>query len=146
MESVWSLLYDSRIEQKSWCPVFCLGAPQPVECRLPDGVGHEGAARQCVSEQGSIQQRITEWTPPVRLAFHMEHTDLAFTRCVSGLSEEFEVLPLAAGKATLLTRTTRVEIRGRFGCLKKVAVFVGLKAVHRHVFRAWRVQPAPPNP
>lgn len=68
----------------------------------------------------------------------MEHTDLAFARCVDGLTDQFELRPFDAGAATLLTRTTRVEIRGRLRCLKQAAVYVGLKAVHRHVFRAWR--------
>jgi hypothetical protein len=36
------------------------------------------ATRECVSEQGKIQQRITVWEPAVRLAFHMESTDLGF--------------------------------------------------------------------
>ncbi|QSB14231.1 hypothetical protein JQS43_22390 [Natronosporangium hydrolyticum] len=91
-----------------------------------------------MSEQGSIQQRITEWTPPTRLAFHMEHTDLAFARCVDRVSDEFQLASLDGGTATLLSRTTQIGIRGRFRCLKKAAVFVGLKAVHRHVFRAWQ--------
>lgn len=142
-ESVWPLLCDSRVTLTPRCPVFRLGVPRPVECRLPEGVGGEGALRQCVSDQGSIRQRITEWRPPRRLTFHMEHTDLAFARCVDGLTDQFELRPLRAGTATLLTRTTRVEIRGRFRCLTQAAVYVGLKAIHRHAFRAWRAHPCP---
>lgn len=137
VDSVWPLLCDSRVTLKPRCPVLYLGVPKPVECRLPDG-GGEGAPRQCVSEQGAIQQRITEWTPPTRLAFHMEHTDLAFARCVSRLSDDFELQPVGAGRETWLTRTTRVKIRGKCRWVKQAAVYVGLKAVHRHVFRAWR--------
>jgi hypothetical protein len=136
--AVWPVLCDSRMTRPPRCPVFCLGTPRPVECRSPDSAGGGGATRECVSEQGAIQQRITEWAPPARLAFRMESTDLAFARCVSGLSDEFELEPVDGGRATLLTRTTRVQIRGRLRCAKQAAIYVGLKAVHRYVFSVWR--------
>jgi uncharacterized protein YndB with AHSA1/START domain len=137
-EAVWPLLCDSRITSTPRCPVFRLGAPTPVECRLPAGPGEVGASRQCVSDQGVVHQRITEWSPPARLAFRMERTDLPFGSCVSALSDTFELTPAAGGRATRLTRTTRVEVRGRLRWARALAVGIGLKAVHRFVFRDWR--------
>jgi hypothetical protein len=118
--------------------VFYLGTPRPVQCRLPDRQGEAGATRQCVSEQGTIEQRITEWTPPSRMAFHMERTDLAFGRYVSELSDTFDLQPIEDGRATILMRTTHVEVTGRLRWAKHAAVYVGLKTVHRFVFRDWR--------
>lgn len=137
-ESVWPMLCDSRILLKARCPVFRLGAPRPVECRLPDGSGAPGAARQCVSEQGSIEQVITEWAPPSRLAFRMERTDLTFGRCVRDLSDTFELQPAAGGERTTLVRTTQVTVIGRMRCAKQAAVYIGLKTIHRFVFKNWR--------
>jgi hypothetical protein len=39
-------------------------------------------------------------------------------------------------------RTTAVEVRGRLRWVKGIAVYVGLKAVHRFVFRDWGRHPS----
>lgn len=142
VEDVWSDLCGSRMRLTPRCPVFYVGAPRPVECRLPEGRGGLGAPRQCVSAQGTIEQRITEWTPSTRLAFRMEGTDLPFRRCVRELSDTFELVESRAaggGRATTLVRTTHVQVSGRMRCVKLASVYMGLKAVHRFVFRDWRV-------
>ncbi|MGK5440326.1 hypothetical protein ACSNN7_00605 [Micromonospora sp. URMC 105] len=118
--------------------MFRLGAPTPVECFLSAGPGAVGAPRQCVSDRGVVYQRITEWSPPARLAFRMELTDLPFASCVSAMSDTFELTPAAGGRATQLTRSTRVDVRGRLRWARAVAVWIGLKAVHRFVFGDWR--------
>jgi hypothetical protein len=134
---LWPALCDSTVELTPRCPVFYLGTPRPTECRLPDGPGEVGAARQCVSEQGVVRQRITAWEPPARLAFRMEETDLCFDRVVDGLEDVFDLVPAGAG--TLVTRTTTVSVPGVF----RLPVWVGLKSVHRFVFRNWqRMRPA----
>jgi hypothetical protein len=102
------------------------------------GRGRRNGTRQCVSEQGTIEQRITEWAPTVRLAFRMHGTDLAFRRCVSELDDTFELRPTEDGRATIVSRTTHVEVDGRLRWVKRAAVYVGLKTVHRFVFRNWR--------
>lgn len=137
--TVWPLLFDSRMDRPARCPVFALGAPRPVECALPDGNGGIGAERECRAESGVVHQRITTWSPGEELAFRMENTDLAFARCVDGISEQFTLEP-AAGIATRLTRTTTVTVRGAFPLLKATAMYVSLKAVHRYVFASWRRQ------
>jgi hypothetical protein len=131
-EELWPVLCDSAMELAPRCPVFFLGAPRPTECRLPEGAGEVGAARQCVSDQGVVRQRITVWEPPGRLAFRMEETDLCFERVVERLDDVFELE--AAGSGTRITRTTTVSVRNLFA----VPVWVGLKSVHRFVFRNWQ--------
>ncbi|MBU2666790.1 SRPBCC family protein [Actinoplanes bogorensis] len=133
-EQLWPALCDSRVELTPRCPVFCLGTPRPTECRLPEGHGEVGAARQCVSEQGTVRQRITVWEPPARLAFHMEETDLCFGQIVDGLGDVFELTP--DGTGTRITRTTTVSASRWFA----PALWVGLKSVHRFVFRNWQLR------
>ncbi|WP_250007773.1 hypothetical protein [Actinoplanes sp. M2I2] len=135
---MWPALCDSRVELTPRCPVFYLGTPRPQECRLPAGPGEVGATRQCVSEQGVIRQRIDVWEPPARLAFHMEETDLCFDRFVDRLGDTFELVPEGAG--TRVTRTTTVSVRNRFAAVLYPALWVGLKSVHRFVFRNWQRQ------
>jgi hypothetical protein len=84
-DELWPALCNSAVELTPRCPVFYFGAPRPTECRLPEGHGELGAARQCVSDQGTVRQRITVWDPPSRLAFRMEETDLCFGRFVDRL-------------------------------------------------------------
>lgn len=47
-EQLWPALCNSPVELTPRCPVFYLGTPRPTECRLPEGAGEVGAARQCV--------------------------------------------------------------------------------------------------
>lgn len=137
--TVWPLLFDSRMDRAPRCPVFALGTPRPVECALPNGNGGVGAERECRSASGVVHQRITAWTPGEELAFHMENTDLAFARCVDGISEQFTLEP-ADKRSTRLARTTTVTVRGAFPRVKATLIYVGLKAVHRYVFASWRRQ------
>ncbi|OJF12078.1 hypothetical protein [Couchioplanes caeruleus] len=82
-----------------------------------------------------VWQRITTWEPPTRLAFEMESTDLGFHRFVDTLADVFE---LEAGDAgTRITRTTTVTVGGHAAAVLYPALWVGLKSVHRFVFRNW---------
>lgn len=83
-----------------------------------------------------MRQRITLWEPPSRLAFHMESTDLYFHRFVDHLGDLFELEPAGAG--TRVTRTTTVTVRGFGRVAVEPALWVGLKSVHRFVFRNWQ--------
>jgi hypothetical protein len=141
-EALWPALCDSAVSLTPRCPVFYLGTPRPTECRLPDGPGEVGATRQCVSEQGVVRQRITGWDPPARLAFRMEESDLCFKHIVDQLGDVFDLEPEGAG--TRITRTTTVSVRNRFAAVLYPALWVGLKSVHRFVFRNWQ-RPLPPK-
>ncbi|HYK94163.1 MAG TPA: SRPBCC family protein [Thermoplasmata archaeon] len=131
---VWPLLLNSRMapSRSLW---FRLGVPQPVECRVPDGRGGVGSERECVSIQGVVHQRILEWTPPSHLVFRLEWTDLAQARGVGGMRETFDLDPVDG--ATVVTRTTEVELRGAGNPFRRFVLWVGLKQVHRFVFRNW---------
>jgi len=133
--SVWPLLCRSQMDP-STAPWLRLGVPLPLECRLPDGHGGVGAERECRSDQGVVHQRILAWTPETGLAFRMEHTELYFRRFVDEMAERFDLVPSATG--VTVTRTTTVVIRGRLAFVKRGLLFVGLKRVHRYVFRNWQ--------
>lgn len=62
----------------------------------------------------------------------MESTNLGFRSFVTGLADEFVLTP-----AGVITRTTTVTASGWFRPVKYVALWFGLKAVHRFVFRNW---------
>jgi Polyketide cyclase / dehydrase and lipid transport len=133
--TVWSLLCNSRMEGRSTL-LFRLGVPQPIACRLADGVGGVGGERECISDQGVVHQRILEWSPDQRLAFRMETTNMEFQRFVREIGDTFELVP--AGRATVVTRTTTVQTAGGIHPLRTIGLRIGLKHVHRYVFRNWR--------
>jgi len=116
--------------------LFWLGVPKPRQCRLPNGQGGVGSARQCVSDRGIIDQTIIAWEEPHHLAIRMERTDMGFREFVSSIIDDFELAPTSEG-GTRVTRTTCVHVTGRFRFVKVALLWVGLKKVHRSVFYAW---------
>jgi hypothetical protein len=135
--TVWPLLCNSRMEASA-LPLFKLGVPRPVECRLPDGQGGVGSERECVSDRGVVHQRILAWSPERHLSFRLEQTDLSFQKYVRDMVETFDLAPTSKG--VIVTRTTKVWVRGRFSVWKKLLLFLGVKQVQRFVFRNWQQQ------
>lgn len=131
---VWPLLCGSTMNRDTPC-LFRFGVPKPVECRLPAGAGAAGARRECISNQGRVQQRILRWEPPSLLTFEMVETDLFFSRYVSAIEERFDLH--AEGVKTRIVRTTRVSLQPGRSVVRALQLHVGLKQVHRYVFRNW---------
>lgn len=134
-EGLWPLLTDSQMSAPG---CFCFGLPRPVACELPEAEGKVGAERRCISDRGTVTQTITHWQPPERLRFRMVSTDHSWGRCVHSLEEDFALE--ACGAGTRITRTTRIAARGGFKVLKEALFCIGLKRVHRYVFKNWRRQ------
>jgi len=115
---------------------FRFGIPRPVECKLKNGTGGEGRERQCISDRGVINQRITLWNENRQLKFEMKDTDMYFGKCVTSIKENFDLVECGE-RRTKITRTTEFKVKGWFGPLKSALVWVGLKNVHRYVFQNW---------
>ena len=140
--TVWPLLCGSRMDHTS-SVLFRLGVPQPLECRLPEGEGGVGRERECVSDQGVVHQRILVWVPEKRLGFRMERSEIGAAKSVTGIEDSFELRPTGSG--VVVVRTTNATVIGRFRWLKRLALVLALKQVHRYVFRNWtRIAAASP--
>ncbi len=134
---VWPLLCNSAMELRpSLC--FLPGVPRPKACRLPSGVGGVGEPRECLSDKGRIEQRILEWQEPRRLCFEMIDSDMFFRTHVRTVVDSFDLEAVATDR-TRVTRTTEVVLAGRCRTLKSAAVYLGLKIVHRYVFKNWEL-------
>ncbi len=134
-EEVWTLLCNSRMDTR--VPLlFRFGIPKPVECRLPSGVGGAGQRRQCVSNLGTINQRITLWDDNKTLMFEMLDTDMYFGRYITSIQERFDLAAVGA-RQTKITRTTKFKVKGGLGNFRSLLIWIGLKNVHRYVFRNW---------
>jgi hypothetical protein len=137
IEDLWPLLCDSKMITRSRSPLFRMGLPLPVQCRLPDGSGGVDATRQCVSATGQIQQRIVAWDPPSHLAFEMVETDLPLRHFVAAIREEFWLSEGPTDHKTQLSRRTHLTFRRGWRWVATPVFYVGLKTVHRFVFRNW---------
>lgn len=133
---LWPLLFNSKMDDQQPCYLLC-GLPKPLECRLPDSQGGVGNTRECVSDKGTIQQRITAWNPGRKLAFEMAQTDIYFGPCVKSIVEQFELTDNSDGGCRIV-RTTTFRVKGPLAAVAAIPMFVGLKAIHRYVFSNWK--------
>jgi hypothetical protein len=134
-ELIWPLLCNSRMEPTASC-LFGLGLPMPLQCRLVEGSGGVGSTRQCISDRGMIEQTILAWEEPHHLAFKMDHTDLYFRSCTPSIVDDFELVQTPK-RGTRATRITSVTVIGWFRWVKQAGLWLGLKKIHRFVFRNW---------
>ena len=67
----------------------------------------------------------------------MKKTDIYFRHFVQEIVETFDLTPVDDAM-TKLMRTTNVTLRGRLQFVKHLLLLVGLKKVHRFVFRNWK--------
>ena len=135
-QQLWPLLFHSKMDEKQPCFFLC-GLPKPLECRLVDDEGKVGATRECISDKGVIRQRIQEWEPNRKLKFELKETSLYFGPLVKSIVETFEIQKMEEGGSNL-HRTTEFVVRKGFQPVLTLPMMIGLKAIHRYVFRNWR--------
>lgn len=135
-EILWPLLFNSKMDERQPCYLLC-GLPKPLECRLANNEGGVGETRECVSDKGIIQQRIKEWIPNEKLSFELEQTNIYFGPCVESIIEQFDIKPITNSQSQIV-RTTRFKVKDGLRPLVTIPMFIGLKAIHRYVFRNWK--------
>lgn len=133
---LWPLLCNSKMDLQAPCALRFF-VPKPVECRLAESVDSVGTKRQCISNRGSINQKITLWQPPDALQFEMQDTDIYFGKCVTSIKESF-TLEVVNVEQTKISRTTNFVVKGWLGWAKSIAICIGLKNVHWYVFKNWK--------
>jgi polyketide cyclase/dehydrase/lipid transport protein len=104
-EKVWAMIenIDSIHGPKPW--LMYVGLPVPVRCTLERG--EVGAKRVCYFEDGTIEERVTEWAPPNRMRLRIEHTHMGIHHWMGFQDAVYELRP--DGDGTILTRTTTLE-------------------------------------
>ena len=141
-DMLWPLMFNSKMDDKR--PSFFLcGLPKPLECRLTEQDGGVGKTRECISDKGIITQEILEWEPNKRLKFRLKETTIYFGQYVKSIVENFEINSVDKHTSTI-TRTTEFKASTRLKYIMYVPMFIGLKAIHRYVFRNWQKLSAKP--
>ena len=136
--AVWATLCDADMPATAPCEFRLgrLGPPRPVRCELPDGAGGVGATRRCVSDRGTVTQRVTEWAEGERLAFELVAEDAGLGAHVAAMRDVFELA--GAGGGTRLTRRTELVPRGPCPRLRGLALAVAVRRVHRFTMRGFQ--------
>lgn len=81
-----------------------IGLPIPVRCQLVgSGVG---AKRTCYFEKGSIEETITEWSPPYAMGLSIDRTNMPGRHWLGFENAQYELRQ--EGSVTRLTRTTTI--------------------------------------
>ena len=104
-DKVWPMIenIDNIHGPKPW--LMSVGLPVPVRCQLERGA--VGAKRVCYFEDGTIEERVTEWAPPNRMRLRIEHTHMGIHHWMGFQDAVYELKP--DGDGTLLSRTTVLE-------------------------------------
>jgi hypothetical protein len=81
-----------------------IGLPIPVRCQLVgSGVG---AKRTCYFEKGSIEETITEWSPPYAMSLSIDRTNMPGRHWLGFENAQYQLRQ--EGSATRLIRTTTI--------------------------------------
>ena len=103
-DHVWGHIQsiDSIDAPKPW--LMYIGLPVPLRCTLQKtGVG---AKRICYFNNGSIEEIITEWSPPSRMRLSIDRTNMPGRHWLGFEDAVYELKP--EGTSTRLTRTTTI--------------------------------------
>ena len=138
VHAVWAALCDVEMPATAPCEFRLgrFGPPRPVRCELPNGPGGVGATRRCMSDRGTITQRVTEWAAGERLAFELMTEDAGLGVHVAAMRDVFELT--VAGGGTRLTRRTELVPRGPCPRLRGLALGFAVRRVHRFTMRGFQ--------
>jgi hypothetical protein len=130
-ETVWQELkgFDKITGSKTF--LMKIGLPVPVSCKM-DGEG-VGAKRTCYFEQGSIEERVTEWQPPNSMKFEITASDVPGRPWLSFKDAAYEIRPFN-GK-TVVKRSTTIISRLSPAWYWRPMEAVGVEQEHEYLFK-----------
>lgn len=103
-DQVWVELqaFDTVIAEKPF--LMHIGLPVPLRC-VEKGTG-VGAKRTCYFDHGSIEETITEWSPPTRMRLAIDRTNMPGRHWLGFQDAEYTLR--AEGNETEVTRRTTI--------------------------------------
>jgi hypothetical protein len=117
-----------------WC--FQFGVPTPQTCRIIGEATGVGAHRQCQTNQGSVDQRITEWLPPQRLTFVATSDTIGRYKHIKEMKDTFTLEQTQTG--TTLTRQTNFETTGALSSIKAIIFKMTVRRIHKFIMKGFK--------
>jgi len=133
-ENVWKFLCDAHMPTAPWC--FQFGVPTPQTCRIVGEATGVGAHRQCQTNQGVVDQRITEWQPPKRLTFVATSDTIGLYRHIKEMRDTFTLEQWES--STRLTRHTSFETTGAFASVKSIIFKMTVRRIHKFTMKGFK--------
>ena len=129
-EAVWHELksFDKITGNKTF--LMKIGLPVPVRCVM-EGEG-VGAKRTCYFEQGSIEERVTEWQPPNSMKFEITASDVPGRPWLSFKDAAYEIR--AVNGKTVVTRSTTIVSRLSPAWYWRPMEAIGVEQEHEYLF------------
>lgn len=133
-ENVWKYLCDAHMPTAPWC--FQFGVPTPQTCRIIGEATGVGAHRQCQTNQGFVDQRITEWLPPRHLTFVATSDIIGLYKHIKEMQDTFTLEQTQTG--TTLTRKTNFETTGALAFVKAIIFKMTVRRIHRFTMKGFK--------
>jgi len=106
-----------------------IGLPIPMRCTL-DKPGM-GAKRICYFNNGSIEETVTEWTPPKRMGLRIDRTNMPGRHWLGFEDAAYDLIPENNG--TLVRRTTAISSHLYPAWYWAPFERMGVEAEHRYI-------------
>jgi hypothetical protein len=127
---VWSDLRSFDTLEGERPTLMYVGLPIPVRCVM-QGSGL-GAKRTCYFDHGTIEETVTEWSPPNRMGLSIDRTNMSGRRWLGFENAEYDLH--ADGVGTLLTRTTTITSNLYPAWYWRPFERWGVDSEHRYIF------------
>jgi len=104
-EQVWQNIQsiDSVHGSKPW--LMYVGLPVPIRCTIERG--GVGAKRICYFDNGTIEETVSEWSPPRLMRLRIDRTHMKGRHWMDFDTAQYELVP--SGSGTVLKRTTVIS-------------------------------------
>jgi hypothetical protein len=117
--------------------LFRTGIPKPVSCRILEDEIAIAGTRQCMTERGTSDQRIQEFSENQRLYYRMVNSSMPLSHWIASLEDMFTLTPIGDGR-TRVGRLTRFTATGPMAFIKEIGISIFLRETHAYAVRNWR--------
>jgi hypothetical protein len=129
-ELVWNQLKTFDRIQGAKGLLMTIGLPVPVSCTMSgEGVG---ATRTCYFEEGHIEERVTEWSPPSSMKLEITAFDVPGRPWLSFQDASYELT--TEGGRTVVTRKTTIVSRLSPAWYWRPMEKIGVETEHKYLF------------
>jgi hypothetical protein len=135
-DSLWPHFFNATMDHTRPF-LFRFGIPKPLSCRVLEGFPAIGHTRQCITDRGTIDQRILVLEPSRQVSYEMQSSTIQRRAWVGHLKDTFTLMPRADGR-TKVQRMAEFSAAGSFRAVKELALGLALHQAHRYAARNWR--------
>ncbi len=136
-QKVWDSICNSKMPiSPPWFLKLGL-VPVPSQCEITNDNAHVGGHRHCETTQGSINQKITKYDPPMILSFSMVSDTMGITPHIKNMQDTFFLTETLG--CTQLKRVTEFSTKGHFALVKSILLKILIKRFHNYTMKCFKI-------